>query len=104
MAEDVRGLLSRINQPGLQYLTFADPEGGPDDRPAAVETLRAGEVELQTPSADNRSSGGLLRNYRSTPSRIHIGPKVVPASEAIPLKPLFAHYAQLIRQRALRRA
>lgn len=104
MAEDVRGLLSRINQPGLKYLTFADPEGGPDDLPAAVETLRAGEIELQTPAAGDRSSGGLLRNYRSTPAKIPTAPQVVPASEAIPLKPLFAHYAQLMRQRALRRA
>ncbi|MDG2522967.1 hypothetical protein P7B02_15635 [Caulobacter segnis] len=98
MAEDVQGLLSRINQPNLRYLTFSDPEDGPETRPASVESLKGGETDLQASPPPNK--GGLLRKYRDTPPR---GPVAVPGSDAIPLKPLFAHYARLMQQKTRRR-
>ncbi|MET0337936.1 MAG: hypothetical protein ABW063_09250 [Caulobacter sp.] len=106
MAEDVHGLLSRINQPDLKYLTFADPEDGPETQPAAVETLKGGEAELQQPTAEAQSprTGGLLRKYRAEPSAPPPIPTAVPQSKAVPLKPLFTHYAELMRQKGRRRA
>lgn len=102
MAEDVHGLLARINQPNLRYLTFADPEAGPETQAAAVESLKGGETELQ--ASPSPEKGGLLRKYRATPPKPSAAPAAVPVSQAIPLKPLFAHYAKLIEQRARRRA
>lgn len=106
MAEDVHGLLSRINQPNLKYLTFSDPEEGPEAQPAAVETLKGGETELQQPSATSPAprTGSLLRKYRAEPHAPPSMPTAVPPSKAVPLKPLFAHYAQVIRQKSQRRA
>ena len=101
MAEDVHGLLARINQPSLRYLTFADPEEGPDERPAAVETLKGGEAAIAQRPRPVRSEpipakGGLLRRYRPpAPEQ--------PKSAAIPLKALFEHYARLMNARGEKR-
>ncbi len=108
MAEDVHGLLARINQPSLRYLTFADPEEGPEDRPAAVETLAGGEAELARTSRPRRTEpeptgGGLLRRYR-TPVPERPPSKPAPGNQAIVLRTLFDQYARLMASVEKRRA